>query len=99
MTGGGPDDTKEALAAFGLKLENEPSNEVEVWEENMTAARLFNSLQTQWRWKPNGRAAGLDYAAAWATMPMIGIKKKHRTDAFSRLQIMEQAGIKAINEG
>lgn len=79
-----------ALAAFGLVAEGRPEPEpVEMWPENEVPAMVFSAMQTQWRFGLQG-ATGLDYTAMPAVMGLAGVKKKHRADVFSAVQVMER---------
>jgi hypothetical protein len=96
---GGRDDTKDAMAAFGLDYEPEETPGMDVWEENADAASLFNIMQTQWVHRPGGRVSGINYASVFDMMHMIGIGYTERQATFYQFQVMEQAGKEEINRG
>lgn len=51
---------------------------------------MFLAVQTQWRYAGDPPVhTGLDYAAVSASMDMLGIRRKTRTDLLRRLQVIE----------
>ncbi len=97
MATGGPDETEDALGAMGLKLENAPDEDFEVWPENWLPLSVFLSLNTQWRIAPNGKRSGLDYAVLPVTLRLMGVARKEWGEIFPALQIMEAAFLEAIS--
>ncbi len=87
------------MAAFGLIYEPETSNDIEIWPENFSAAKLFGAMQTQWLYKPNGYASGISYAGMNDVMELLGIGYRERREVFQRFTIMERAGMKELNRG
>lgn len=96
MATGGPDETEDALGAMGLKLENAPDNDCDVWPENWLPVHCFISLGTQWRIAPNGRAYGLDYAAIPTVLRLNGVARAEWQDVFQSIQVMEAAYLETI---
>lgn len=80
---------------MGLKLEDAPPDDCEVWPENWQAVSVFISLGTQWRLAPNGRRYGLDYVAIQPTLRLLGVAKKEWAELFQSLRIMEAAFLEA----
>ncbi len=91
----------------GKPVEEEPEEQAkdpeagyfEVWEENWEAAQLFRSLSTQWIVIVGLGGAvyqGLDYNRVEATMRLMGIESSLRL--FQKIQTMEAAGAKAMND-
>jgi hypothetical protein len=95
--GGGQDDTEDALAAFGLKLEGEQV-EPGIWPEHAQAVEVFASLLTQWRIGPMGGVVGLDYGAIPPVLEMLGIKRKKWPLLFEQLRVMENEAVKTLNK-
>lgn len=83
---------------MGLKLEDAPDTDCEVWPENWRAVVVFRTLSTQWRIAPSGHRYGLDYAVIPVTLRLIGVAKKHWGELFSALQIMEAEFLEALSE-
>lgn len=92
----------EAAAAFGLtvlRTEVETSRLADprfaVWPENLAAARLFMSMQTQWRMGPAG-AIGLDYGVLPSWCRLGSSRSAQRV--MSGLQTMESEWLCAFAE-
>lgn len=81
---------------MGLKLEDAPDNDCDVWPENWQAARCFIALGTQWRVSPAGRAYGLDYAAVPVVLRLNGVARGECPDVFQSIQVMEAAYLEAM---
>lgn len=90
---------REALAAFGLALAGPPEQpqEIEVWPETDTPARLFAGLLTQWRMGPAG-PVGLDYAALPVVERRLRIGRRAAREAFAGLQVMEAEALRWFAE-
>jgi hypothetical protein len=57
--------------------QNKPER-FEVWPENWQAKELFIRCQTQWRWRPDGRRAGLVYSELIAMGKLFSVKNLER---------------------
>lgn len=79
------------LAAFGLAVQTSdlPPPVLGVWPENWQAARVFEAMQTQWRFKPNGMPAGLEYATLPTVMSLLGFNRRSYPELFGDIRIME----------
>ena len=85
---GGRDESEEALAAMGLRLEGESDDGAcEVWPENWPSVLAFSALATQWRVGPDGTRYGLDYGAIPTVFDALGVSD--RADVFDGLRVME----------
>lgn len=92
------DDTAEALAAFGLVLEDDLERPREqifwLWPEHVRTLEVWLACATQWRVGPHG-ATGLDYAGIEA---MFRIRRladaQDAPELFHELQLMERATLK-----
>ncbi|MCK2109230.1 DUF1799 domain-containing protein [Pseudomonas juntendi] len=80
-----------------MTLADIPVEEVEVWPDAWPAFRLFDAMGTQWRVGPGG-PSGLDYTAIPATASMLGIKRRHLTDIFPDLRVMEVEALAVMAE-
>ena len=67
----------------------------EVWPENWSVFKLFVGLETQWNVTAGG-FIGLRYEGVEAMLRMSGVKKVR--SVFERLQVMEQAALKVLND-
>ncbi|MFZ4498752.1 MAG: DUF1799 domain-containing protein [Burkholderiales bacterium] len=86
---GGQREQDEALAAFGLVLEEAPEDrEFHLWTENVPVWNLWQAVQTQWRIGMNG-PTGLDYAGIEALMRMRNVSRAERPELIEGLQVME----------
>lgn len=65
-----------------------------VWPENAEAVSMFWRLQTQWRWRPDGRRAGLDYGAVQWLFSLCGVTQP--LALLEDLQTMEGAYLAEI---
>lgn len=84
----------EAAAAFGLQPEADsaapPSDKCYLWPCNQVTFAIWQRLQTQWRFAPNGRCLGLDYSAVSDYLCHIRrVPAQERADLFHTLQAME----------
>lgn len=70
-----------------------------LWPCNEAAFNVWQSLQSQWLFKPSGQHSGLNYAGVSAYLATIlRVKPKARTELFSALQAMEFASLKVWQE-
>ena len=102
MAGSPKDETDEAAEAFGIKLPDSarPQREQQheaLWPENVWAARLFESMSTQWRAGPGG-IIGLDYNVRDAQADQIRLPRRERRDAYEALREMEFEGLTYFSE-
>ena len=97
MATGGRDETEDALGAMGLKLEDAPPDDCEVWPENWLPLSVFMAMSTQWRKYPNGKRYGLDYPAIPVTLRLMGVAKKEWAEIFPSLQILEAEFLEATS--
>lgn len=63
---------------------------------NARAVRVFLAMESQWRFRPNGRRAGLDYAALRSVPDMMRLSRKKYRDTFERLRVLEAAALERI---
>ena len=94
-TQSGADETDDALAAFGLRRDEECKldNAIMIWPEHWKAVRLFAALVTQWRVGMAG-AVGLDYVALAAVARMLKIKVTSRR--LEQLQLLESETLRIM---
>lgn len=87
----------EDLAAFGLVLEQQDhaASGIEIDPDDWPGVLAFMESQTQWRYRPNGRLAGLDYQGVKLVMQHL-----HCDDAntFDVIRTMELAFMDARND-
>jgi len=62
-----------AIPAEWAEEPEEAPRVFKVWPENAEAVSMFWRLQTQWRWRPDGRRAGLDYGAVQWLFSLCGV--------------------------
>ena len=80
---------------FSLPADLLPSPEpacFEVMAENWSTVDLFLRCQTQWRLRPDGRLAGLDYQAVLAMATLYQVAAM--PDVMERLQVIEHTILK-----
>lgn len=94
--GAGPDESADDARMFGLIIEAEPDERATVWPENWPIVQLFIDVQTQWRRRPDGRPAGLDYQAVEAVMRMRRLRD--RSTLLSGIQVMEAEVLDAFTD-
>lgn len=87
-----PSDLDDALAAFGLVLDDDPDDpRFCLWSENREALHFWLGVQTQWRVGMGG-ATGLDYAGVEAYLRMRSVRAPaRRARLLLELQLMERA--------
>lgn len=87
-----PQDLDNALAAFGLVLDDDADDpRFHLWAENREALHVWLGVQTQWRVGMGG-ATGLDYAGVEAYLRMRSVRApSRRSRLLHELQIMERA--------
>lgn len=54
---------------------------------------MFFSLADEWR-----EGGGIDRPAMWATVKLMGVKKRRRRRVFEDLRVMEREALKVIGE-
>jgi hypothetical protein len=89
-------DAEDALAAFGLKLENQ-TQDTECWPDNWLPLQVFKTMDTQWNVGQNA-VIGLRYEALPVVMDVMGVKKKARAGMLQSLRIMEQEALQVLNQ-
>ena len=82
---------------FTLEDYGDEFTQVEVFQENWTAANVFQSLLTQWRLGFNG-PVGLDYAVVPTVLNLHGIKRKKWEEIFHCLRVMEDEALVTIHK-
>lgn len=92
-------EVNEAAAAFGLipVFQEERTEDLYLWPENVGTWQLFRSLSTQWKYT-EGQAVGMDYPGVEVVMRKWRIPRKDELQVFSEIQAMEQATLKAWSE-
>jgi len=70
-------------------------SDISVWPENWEAVQVWARSQTQWRVGMAG-VIGLDYAGLNVVMDNMNVTDK--PDTFDRIQVLESATLKAIEE-
>lgn len=84
------------MEVAGLRRE-EVATSIEVWADNLLAYKAYNSMATQWRYRPNGmeRAApvGLDYNSVPIAFRMAGIPRSKWDEVLPDLAVMEAAAL------
>lgn len=87
----------EALAALGLKLDEEAPQDIECWPDNWQPLQLFKAMSTQWN-VVQGGVIGLRYEAIPVLFKAHGIGKKSRAAMMQSLQIMEDEVLQVFRE-
>lgn len=85
----------EQLAGLGLSPDDFVAETFDVFPENETAVRVFQSVSTQWRVGPHG-VYGLDYNVLPFIFDTHKIPKSKRAALLDDLRIMEDAAIACI---
>lgn len=84
------------LASFGL-TKSDVAVTVEIWEENYTAFRVFNSVSTQWRYSMSG-ITGLDYGVLPTVLRMLNIARSEWNQIFDDIRTMESVALTEMNK-
>lgn len=96
--GGGRNTRRTDLAAFGLELEEDADDEIEIWPENLETVEAFLACRTQWEVSGmTGIKRGLRYADVAAAFDMLGVADKR--DVFDGIRTMEAAALEVFNAG
>lgn len=69
-----------------------------LWPENVGTWAAWQAVQTQWRFKPSGSPAGLDYAGVRACLDELEYVGDQRRDAWSGIQACERATLDVTRE-
>ena len=87
-----PDAQSEALAAFGLRLDQDggKADFFYLWPEHVSTLELWFRVQTQWRFGMAG-PTGLDYAGVESAMRLLSLPLRKRRALFNNLRTMERA--------
>jgi hypothetical protein len=95
------EDTKGALAAFGLvHVGDVPDRSIPVWPENWQTVEVFVAMGTQWNVSAGmggSRLIGLRYESLPAVMRYCGVQTPARADVFAGLRTMERAALEVAN--
>lgn len=90
--------TNEALAAFGLKPDSQPTEQhQDIWPENVDAFRVFYRMRTQWNSGMNG-PIGLRYEAAPLALRMEQVPPRMWPEVMDSLQLMESETLRIWRE-
>jgi hypothetical protein len=87
----------EAIAAFGLKLEEEEPEYTECWPDHWMVLQVFAALSTQWNVVQHA-TVGLRYEAIQAVLKMGGIAEKEHARLLQELRVMEAEALKIFNK-
>lgn len=93
------DAVDEAAAAFGLVpvFDQEPTQPIYLWPENVESWNFFQACSTQWHVGPGG-AIGMNYPGCEVVRDARRIRRKAWPQLFSELQAMERATLDAWRE-
>lgn len=99
MEGAPRDESNAALAAFGVKVEDDRPQvlTVEVWPEHQKPLTLFLSMLTQWRVGMGG-PVGLDYAVLPFVGRRLGFTDEDLDECFADLQGLEREALAWMGE-
>lgn len=89
-----PPDEKQ-LAVWGLRPEDYPSKEVEIWPDNFEAYALFCALSTQWRIGMAG-PTGLDYNVLYSKLDRMGLEPERYDELEGDVGVIERAALEEI---
>ncbi len=82
--------------AEGFELEDYLPDDVAVWPCHAQAAWFFTEFcGTQWRYRPDGCVAGLDYTAVLACIKTLGLKRKEADRLFADVRQIERGAVEA----
>ena len=82
---------------MGLRPEDYPEEDVEVFEDNWDAFRVFDCMATQWRVGMSG-PTGLDYNVIPMCLDSLGFKKKQLKLILPDLRVLESEALKVMAE-
>lgn len=85
------------MAEFGLKPEDIPDVEVDLWPENVPVKDTLMLMETQWRTGFSG-PTGLDYGALPMVFKSLGISDEDQVDVFDGLRVMEAAALSEMQK-
>lgn len=87
----------EAIAAFGLKLENDVEQHTECWPDNWKSLQVFSALVTQWNVIQHA-TVGLRYEAIPIVLKMGGVPEKEHAQILNDLRVMENEALRIFNK-
>ncbi|MFY3534652.1 DUF1799 domain-containing protein [Achromobacter denitrificans] len=70
---------------------------IEIWPENLTAFKLFDSLASQWRVGMAGRT-GLDYGAMFHKMDRMGLSPEQYEELEDQMRVLEYAALDEMSK-
>ncbi|MBV2160248.1 DUF1799 domain-containing protein [Achromobacter denitrificans] len=70
---------------------------VEIWPENLTAFKLFDSLSSQWRVSMAGRT-GLDYGVMFQKMDRMGLSPEQYDELENQMRVLEHAALDEMSK-
>jgi hypothetical protein len=93
---GGTGEANPSLAGIAALIG--PTQDFEIWPENMPAINLFRTMQTQLRAAGGGGVLGFDYTAYFARMDRLKLSDQDYEWMFEDIQAIESAAIPAMNK-
>jgi hypothetical protein len=80
-------------------INGDPVGDFVVDHDNWPAFLLFLDCHTQWIYVVGDKLVrlGLDYSKVLSVMQMRGIKRKHRSEMFDRICLIERGALAGLN--
>jgi uncharacterized protein DUF1799 len=81
----------------GVKPEDWPEPEVDLWPENWAPIQLFTTISTQWRTGAAG-AIGLDYNIVFHELDRKGLSGQDYEEMMHAIRDIEEAALQVLHE-
>lgn len=84
------------LAGLGLRPEDFPPPECELWAENWPAIQFYQRISTQWRTGFSG-VIGLDYNVVYHELDRQGLDREPYDEMLAAIRVIERAATDELN--
>lgn len=89
--------TAAKAGALGLKPEDFPEPQVDLWSENWPAIQFFTRISTQWRTGMNG-PTGLDYNVVFHELDRQGTAGDAYDEMMAAIRVIESTALEEIHK-
>ena len=88
----------EEIARLQRALQQKPTGDLDLWKSNVQAVQVFAAMSTQWIVGGMGGVVGFRYESLPLVFDTLGVKARHRREAFDAFRVMEREAVSLINE-
>lgn len=89
--------TAAEAGVWGLRVDDYPEPQVDLWPENWPSIELFNQLSTQWRTGPGG-AVGLDYNVFFHELDRRALSPHEYDEMMAAIRLIERTALEMMQK-